>query len=119
VWVHSRNGKLKCQVRTMTGLNRDTVWTWNAIGKRAGAWGLEHNAPEFRRAFLLNHLISEYLPKEGREPRHSNSDPVTGQAAWYDLTVAIEPCRARTPAEVAPRLGANPVRLTLATENGR
>ncbi|HZT04461.1 MAG TPA: molybdopterin oxidoreductase family protein [Steroidobacteraceae bacterium] len=119
VWVHSRNGKLKCQVRTMTGLNRDTVWTWNAIGKRAGAWALEHNAPEFRRAFLLNHLISEYLPKEGREPRNSNSDPVTGQAAWYDLTVAIERCRAPAPAEVAPRLGANPVRLTLAMENGR
>jgi len=119
VWVHSRNGKLKCQVRTMTGLNRDTVWTWNAIGKRAGAWALGHNAPEFRRAFLLNHIISEYLPKERREPRHSNSDPVTGQAAWFDLTVAIERCEPGAAAEVAPRLGANPVRLTLTVETGR
>ena len=111
VWVHSRNGKLKCQVRTMTGINRDTVWTWNAIGKRAGAWGLQHRAPEFRRAFLLNHVISEYLPQEGADVRHSNSDPVTGQAAWFDVTVAIERCSAEVFAEVAPRLGANPVRL--------
>src|SRR5215469_5068183 len=111
VWVHSRNGKLKCQVRTMTGMNRDTVWTWNAIGKRAGAWALEHGAPEFRRAFLLNHIISEYLPKEGDDFRHSNSDPVTGQAAWFDVTVSIERCAADVFAEVSPRMGANPVRL--------
>ena len=119
VWVHSRNGKLRCQVRTMTGVNRDTVWTWNAIGKRAGAWALEQGAPEFRRAFLLNHIISEYLPKEGREARQSNSDPVTGQAAWFDLTVSIERCDPDGPAEVAPRLGANPVRLKHVAENGR
>ena len=25
----------------MDGVNRDTVWTWNAIGKRAGAWRLD------------------------------------------------------------------------------
>ncbi|MDE2448110.1 MAG: molybdopterin oxidoreductase family protein, partial [Gammaproteobacteria bacterium] len=119
VWVHSRNGKLRCQVRTMTGVNRDTVWTWNAVGKRAGAWALEQNAPEFRRAFLLNHIISEYLPRQGRDAPQSNSDPVTGQAAWFDLTVSIEPCGPDTPAEVAPRLGANPVRLKQPTENGR
>ncbi len=112
VWVHSRSGKLRCQVRTMTGVNRDTVWTWNAIGKRAGAWALKHEAPEFRRAFLLNHVIGEYLPQEGKEAAHSNSDPVTGQAAWFDLTVSIERCGPDEPAEVAPRLGANPLRLT-------
>jgi sulfite dehydrogenase (quinone) subunit SoeA len=119
VWVHSRNGKLKCQVRTMTGVNRDTVWTWNAVGKRAGAWGLAHGAPEFRRAFLLNHIISEYLPKEAGDIRHSNSDPVTGQAAWFDVTVSIERCGADVPAEVAPRMGANPVRLRQSLEIDR
>ena len=118
VWVHSRSGKLKCQVRTMTGVNRDTVWTWNAIGKRAGAWALRHNSPEFRRAFLLNHVISEYLPKEGADAPHSNSDPVTGQAAWFDVTVSIEPCGRDASAEVAPRLGANPVRLRRASRTG-
>jgi anaerobic selenocysteine-containing dehydrogenase len=111
VWVRSRNGSVRCQARIMTGLNRDTVWTWNAIGKRAGAWALSRGAPEFRRGFLLNHVISEYLPTRGAEAPASNSDPVTGQAAWFDLTVAIERCDPPRPAETAPRLGANPLRV--------
>ncbi|HET9107613.1 MAG TPA: molybdopterin oxidoreductase family protein, partial [Steroidobacteraceae bacterium] len=117
VWVRSHNGSLRCRARTMTGVNRDTVWTWNAIGKRAGAWALEANAPEFRRGFLLNHVISEYLPKEGGEAPHSNSDPVTGQAAWFDLTVSLERCAEQTHAETSPRLGANPLRIRPATES--
>jgi anaerobic selenocysteine-containing dehydrogenase len=116
VWVRSRNGVLRCQARTMTGVNRDTVWTWNAIGKRAGAWALKADAPEFRRGFLLNHVISEYLPSQDGEAPHSNSDPVTGQAGWFDVTVAIERCEAAVPAETAPRPGANPLRIRLLTE---
>ena len=59
VLVESRNGKLKCRARLMDGVNRHTVWTWNAIGKRSGAWALDKDAPESRIGFLLNHLISE------------------------------------------------------------
>jgi len=117
VWVRSRNGSVKCQVRTMTGVNRDTVWTWNAIGKRAGAWALQSGAPEFRHAFLLNHVISEYLPRDGDSMPQSNSDPVTGQAAWFDVTVRIERCDAATAAEIEPRFGANPLRLRPAQEH--
>jgi len=87
VWLSSHLGRVKCQVRLMDGVNPDTVWTWNAIGKRRGAWGLSDDAPESNRGFLLNHLISELLPTEDRR---SNSDPITGQAAWFDLRVAIE-----------------------------
>jgi anaerobic selenocysteine-containing dehydrogenase len=119
VWVRSRNGSLKCRARTMTGVNRDTVWTWNAIGKRTGAWALAHDAPEFRRGFLLNHLISEYLPKRDAQVRHSNSDPVTGQAAWFDLTVSIEPCESDTPDETWPRPAPNSLRVHPATEAAR
>jgi hypothetical protein len=75
----------------MDALNPHTVWTWNAIGKRPGAWALAPDAPEATRGFLLNHLIPDTLPG-GR----SNSDPVTGQAAWYDLRVRLEPVAART-----------------------
>jgi sulfite dehydrogenase (quinone) subunit SoeA len=89
VWLSSHQGKVKCQVRLMDGVNPDTVWTWNAIGKRRGAWGLDDDAPESNQGFLLNHLISELLPKNGGY-RYSNSDPITGQAAWFDLRVAIE-----------------------------
>ena len=73
----------------MEGVNPDTVWTWNAIGKRAGAWNLAEDAGEARRGFLLNHVISELLPAKG-DQRYANADPVTGQAAWYDLRVRIE-----------------------------
>jgi anaerobic selenocysteine-containing dehydrogenase len=89
VWVVSHHSRLKCQIRLMEGVNPDTVWTWNAIGKRAGAWNLALDAPEATRGFLLNHLIAELLPATGSY-RYGNCDPVTGQAAWYDLRVRIE-----------------------------
>ncbi len=88
VWAVSRHGRIKAQVRVMHALNDKTVWTWNAIGKRAGAWGLDPGAPEATRGFLLNHLIDELLPEQGGY-RFSNSDPVTGQAAWYDLRLKV------------------------------
>ena len=90
VWVSSHLGRVRCQVRLMEGVNPDTVWTWNAIGKRAGAWNLAADAPEATRGFLLNHLIGELLPLREGGYRFSNSDPVTGQAAWYDLKVRVE-----------------------------
>ena len=90
VWVTSHHSKIKVPVRTMEGVNPNTVWTWNAIGKRKGAWNLPKGAPEGEQGFLLNHTISELLPAEKDGYRYSNSDPVTGQAAWYDLRVKIE-----------------------------
>ena len=54
----------RAQVKLMEGVNADTVWTWNAIGKRAGAWALDADAPEATRGFLLNHLIAELLPEQ-------------------------------------------------------
>lgn len=90
VWVTSHHSRIKVPVRTMEGVNPNTVWTWNAIGKRKGAWNLPKDAPEGEQGFLLNHTISELLPAEADGYRYSNSDPVTGQAAWYDLRVKIE-----------------------------
>ncbi|MDK9694800.1 MAG: molybdopterin oxidoreductase family protein [Siculibacillus sp.] len=90
VKVSSHNGEIKVQVKTMEGLNHDTVWTWNAIGKRSGAWNLAPDAPEAKQGFLLNHLISELLPRDASGKRITNSDPITGQAAWFDLRVRIE-----------------------------
>ena len=90
VWVTSHHGRVKGQVRLVEGVNPDTVWTWNAIGKRKGAWNLKDDAPESNKGFLLNHLISELLPKDIDGIRYSNSDPITGQAAWFDLRVRIE-----------------------------
>ncbi len=88
--VTSAHGVITVPVAHMAALNANTVWTWNAIGKRKGAWALKDNAPEAEKGFLLNHLIHELLPPRGDGLRWSNSDPVTGQAAWFDLRVKIE-----------------------------
>ncbi|MEL6479389.1 MAG: molybdopterin oxidoreductase family protein [Pseudomonadota bacterium] len=89
-WISSHHGRIKVPVARMEAVNPHTLWTWNAIGKREGAWALGEGAPETTRGFLLNHLIHELLPPKGDGLRWSNSDPVTGQAAWYDLRVKIE-----------------------------
>ena len=91
VWVESHNGKIRVQVQLIEGCQEDTVWTWNAIGKQPGAWGLLPEAPEATHAFLMNHLISELLPEMEGERLIANTDPVTGQAAWYDLRVKVYP----------------------------
>ncbi len=90
VWVSSWHGRIKVQIKRMSAVNGSTLWTWNAIGKKGGAWALDPNAPEVKQGFLLNHLISELLPPRGDGLRWANSDPITGQAAWYDLRVNIE-----------------------------
>jgi len=88
IWVESQWGKVRCMARFSEAVEPGTVWTWNAIGKSPGAWGLAAEANESREGFLLNHLISDELPQSGGA-RTSNSDPVTGQAGWYDVRVRI------------------------------
>ena len=85
VHVDSHHGRITVQCRFAANMEPGTVWTWNAIGKRRGAWKLAKDAPEGTKGFLLNHLISDVLPKHD----YANADPVTGQAAWFDLRVAI------------------------------
>ena len=102
VWVASHHSKIKVPVAVMAGINPHTVWTWNAIGKRRGSWQLDPNAPEAKKGFLLNHLIHELLPMQGDGLRWANSDPITGQAAWFDLKVSISKADASEPKEIAP-----------------
>jgi anaerobic selenocysteine-containing dehydrogenase len=97
VRVTSHHGEIRCQAKLMDGVNPETVWTWNAIGKRSGAWNLAKGSDESRKGFLLNHLISELLPEREGGYRYSNSDPVTGQAAWYDLKVEVAKAGDQTP----------------------
>ncbi|HJR73984.1 MAG TPA: molybdopterin oxidoreductase family protein [Luteimonas sp.] len=92
VAVASHNGEIQAQAKFATNMQPDTVWSWNAIGKRKGAWRLAKNAPEGEKGFLLNHLISDKLPKSD----YANADPVTGQAAWFDLRVSIRKADAIT-----------------------
>ncbi|WP_323036619.1 molybdopterin-dependent oxidoreductase [Pararhodobacter sp.] len=110
-YLTSANGTIKVPVARMDALNDHTVWTWNALGKRRGAWALSPDAPEAENGFLLNHLISELLPAKGDGLRWSNSDPVTGQAAWFDLRVRLEKAPRGGPSEPAHAAQASPVGL--------
>ncbi len=120
VRIESRTGAIAARIQTMDGVNDDTVWTWNAIGKRRGAWNLAPDAPEATEGFLLNHVIDELLPEAPDGARHANADPVTGQAAWYDLRVrltkiaaeeAAAPGAARSALSPPPGVGPRPAIL--------
>jgi len=103
VWIESVNGRVKGQIRLVDGVNPHTVWTWNAIGKRKGTWGLKDCAAESERGFLLNHAIGDLLPPDAHGRRYTNSDPVTGQAAWFDLRVRLRKCDAAECGQTEPR----------------
>lgn len=95
ITVESHNGTITVQAKFAGNVQPDTVWTWNAIGKRKGAWRLAADAPEGTQGFLLNHLISDITPRGD----YFNADPVTGQAAWFDLRVRI--AKATAPSEAS------------------
>ncbi len=103
IWVESPTGKVRCMCRYSEAVEPGTVWTWNAIGKAPGAWGLSAKANESKKGFLLNHLIPEELPKCEAGDHLSNSDPVTGQAAWFDVRVKIYKADDAEPQETSPQ----------------
>jgi sulfite dehydrogenase (quinone) subunit SoeA len=86
-WVELRShlSAMSVPVKLTNNVQPDTVWTWNALGKRKGTWGLSSKAPESNQGFLLNPLISDLTPNAD----YANADPITGQAAWFDLRVSI------------------------------
>ena len=102
IWLASPLGRIRVQAKWHAATAPGTLWTWNAIGKRKGAWKLSADAPENRDGFLLNHLIDELLPPKRDSHRYANADPVTGQAAWFDLRVRIE--RDPSPGEAGHRI---------------
>jgi anaerobic selenocysteine-containing dehydrogenase len=106
IWVESMHGKVRCMCRYSEAVEPGTVWTWNAIGKAQGAWRLAPDANEAQRGFLLNHLIADELPADARGQRLSNSDPVTGQAGWYDVRVRIAPAAPDEPEVTSPQFAA-------------
>jgi sulfite dehydrogenase (quinone) subunit SoeA len=124
VAITSRNGRVVGRARLMAGVHPSTVWTWNAIGKRQGSWGLKGEVPEATEGFLLNSLIDDLLPARDGGYRYANADPVTGQAAWYDLRVKVEKLPEDTPFDRPPPIEAHqpvavPDTLAYAVKAGR
>ncbi len=107
IWVESAWGRVRAQCRHSGAVEPGTVWTWNAIGKAKGAWALSDTANESERGFLLNHLISEELPGPGGS-KVSNSDPITGQAGWYDVRVRIRRADDNEPKQSFPQFDSKP-----------
>ena len=111
VWIESRVGRTAARAKLAEGMRGDLVWTWNAIAKSPGAWGLSPDSREATDSFLMNRLISEW-DSEG-ESGFPNADPVTGQAAWYDLRVSVRRMTAEEEAREFPPMGPG-----AATESG-
>jgi len=117
VWIESPHGKVRCMARFSESVEPGTVWTWNAIGKAAGAWALHPKANESQKGFLLNHLISEELPPCEAGEHLSNSDPVTGQAAWFDVRVKVYKAADNEPKTTFPQF--RPQRRALGQDGRR
>ena len=109
--VVSPHGRITVPVARMDALNPHTVWTWNAIGKRPGAWALAPDAPEATRGFLLNHLIPELLPGDGhaRTPTRSPARPPGTTSA--SASSASPPAPAPRPGSAADVAGRRPLTL--------
>jgi len=103
IWIESPHGKVRCMARFSNAVEPGTVWTWNAIGKGSGSWGLSNKANESKKGFLLNHLIAEELPPCEAGKHLSNSDPITGQAAWFDVRVRIYKAASDEPKITSPQ----------------
>ncbi len=105
VWVESRTGKVKCQVYLTETTEPNSVWTWNAIGKMKGAWGLKPDAEEGSKGFLLNHVIPHSIKIDGKEIYYG--DPITGHLAWFDTKVKVY--RAEPSEETEPAYSVEPL----------
>lgn len=90
VMLESRIGKMTGKLRFSDAVEPTTVWTWNAVAKAPGSWGLDPKAPEAVKAVLVNHIIADTIPLAG-PGTFFNNDPITGQAGWYDSRVRVTP----------------------------
>ena len=90
IWVESAWGKVRCIVPLQRGGGAGHGLDLECDRQGQGRLGPCRTTPTSpRKGFLLNHLISEELPVDANGVRASNSDPVTGQAGWYDVRVRI------------------------------
>ena len=64
-------------------------------------------------------MISEELPGATPDTNISNSDPITGQAAWFDVRVRIYKASADEPKESWPQFKAVPAAPGTGVKNPR
>ena len=99
--VVSPHGRITVPVARMDAQNPHTVWTWNAIGKRPGAWALDPDAPGGHPR----------LPAQPPDPRPPAADAATRRTptrspARPPGTTSASASSASPPAPAPPRLPA-------------
>jgi NAD-dependent dihydropyrimidine dehydrogenase PreA subunit len=82
--------------------------TPSASARAPGRWARRRRRPPRLSA---QPLIDELLPPKGDGRRWANSDPITGQAAWFDLRVSIrrDPDQSGGSASLPPDAQTSPV----------
>ena len=90
VWLISGHGRIKVEIARHEAVNRTRCGPGTPSASARAPGASTRMCPRRKKRFLMNHLINELLPPKGDGLRWSNSDPITGQAAWYDLRVRIE-----------------------------
>ena len=109
----------RAQVKLMEGVNPDTVWTWNAIGKRAGAWRarsrragsdarLPAQSPDRRAAARARGRLpllqqrSDHRPGGLVRPARPHREGRAGRGRRNLAAVRAAACAAAADAEAAP-----------------
>ncbi len=106
MWVESPWGKVRCMCRYSEAVEPGTVWTWNAIGKAAGAW-----TPVPRRQRIAAGLPPQSSDCGGaarhrRHGAHLQFRPGNRPSGWYDVRVRIYPAAADEPEQTSPQFPA-------------
>jgi NAD-dependent dihydropyrimidine dehydrogenase PreA subunit len=91
--VTSPHGEITVPVARMAALNPHTVWTWNAIGKRRGAWALSPTRP--RRP--------DGLPPQPPDPRTLPGGTLQRRPGHRPGRLVRPPRPGRTPDRRPPR----------------
>ena len=86
-----------CPVARMDAQNPQTVWTWNAIGKRPGAWALAPDAPEATPRLPAQPPDPGALPR----PRPASRTPTRSPARPPGTTSACASSASRPPRAAA------------------
>jgi len=104
IWVESQWGKVRCMARYSESVEPGTVWTWNAIGKAAGAWNL---SPDAKRIAKKVFCLITLSPRNCLRCRMASVTPTPirspDRQAWYDVRVRIYKAEEGEPEQTSPQ----------------
>ncbi len=96
VWMISRHDRVKGQIRLVDGVHEKTVWSWRELEK-------PRQKPDHDDSLKENQAGAD-----SDQRRYASADPITGQVAWHEQRVRIEPASAEVGWATAPTLKEQP-----------